>query len=208
MNSFQIETNRFLNKPSIGYYHQLYTGYNNPGNPNFLNILKNTFNNESLEAILDASNEVIKILTSEIPNIMKERNIEECVLICVPRAKALDTYYRPQLGFLDSVKIAARKIHGAADGTKYLVRVINTQTTHLKQAAIRNQIENDGKGPYPGITKNTCCIAVDKIKGKDIILIDDIYTKNVNIDEDCIQAIMDSGAREVIFFAIGYSRRV
>ena len=39
--------------------------------------------------------------------------------------------------------------------------------------------------------------------GKDILLIDDIYTKTVNIDEDAIQALLDNGARSVFFYAIG-----
>lgn len=117
MNSFQIATNRFLNKSTIGYCHQLYTGYNNPGNSNFLNTLKNTFNNESPRAIQDACNEVIEILVSDIQDAMKEASMEECVLIRVPRAKALNTYNRSQLGFQYSVRIAVTKIKGAVDGT-------------------------------------------------------------------------------------------
>ena len=49
---------------------------------------------------------------------------------------------------------------------------------------------------------NTCRIS-DEVIGKDILLIDDLYTKTVNIDEDVIQALLDSGAKSVFFFAIG-----
>ena len=52
------------------------------------------------------------------------------------------------------------------------------------------------------MTKDTCSISDDVI-GKDILLIDDLYTKTVNIDEDCIQALLDKGARSVIFYSIG-----
>ena len=56
--------------------------------------------------------------------------------------------------------------------------------------------------PYPGITKTTCTIS-DEIKGKDILLIDDVYTKDVGIDEDAIQALFDHGAKSVIFYSVG-----
>lgn len=41
--------------------------------------------------------------------------------------------------------------------------------------------------------------------GTRILLIDDIYTKTVNIDEDAIQALLNKGARQVFFYAIGYT---
>ena len=40
-----------------------------------------------------------------------------------------------------------------------------------------------------------------------ILLIDDIYTKTVNVDEDCIQALYDAGAARVIFYAVAYTNR-
>ena len=48
MQQFMITKNQYLKKDTIGYYHQYYTGYGNPDNPNFLNILKNQFNSESV----------------------------------------------------------------------------------------------------------------------------------------------------------------
>ena len=60
----------------------------------------------------------------------------------------------------------------------------------------------DGDLPYQGITAATCTIS-DNVRGKDILLIDDLYTKTVNIDEDCIQALLDKGANSVTFYAIG-----
>lgn len=43
-------------------------------------------------------------------------------------------------------------------------------------------------------------------KDKDILLIDDIYTKTINIDEDAIQALIESGAKSVTFYAVGRTR--
>jgi len=61
--------------------------------------------------------------------------------------------------------------------------------------------KDNGDLPYPGITKKTCSIS-NEIKGKDILLIDDIYTKTVNVDEDAIQALLDNGAKSVYFYAV------
>ena len=61
--------------------------------------------------------------------------------------------------------------------------------------------------PYPGITNDTCIIENDLIQGGTIILVDDIYTENVNIDEDCVQALYDAGAEKVVFYAVAKTRR-
>ena len=42
-----------------------------------------------------------------------------------------------------------------------------------------------------------------QVKGKDILLIDDLYTRSVNIDEDAIQALLDNGANSVTFYSVG-----
>lgn len=202
--SFIISRNEFLSRDTQGYFHQYYTGYRQPGNPDFLNVLKNTFNSEPRENLLNASKKVIDILLSDIPTIMSENNMSNCMCVCVPRAKALKTYTNLQLMFKKAVSIAANKIHGVIDGTDFIIREINTRTTHLRNVP---STINDGDGPYPGITVNTCRIDRNRIRNQNILLIDDIYTRNVNVDEDCIQALFDNGARNVIFYSIGYTRR-
>ena len=44
--------------------------------------------------------------------------------------------------------------------------------------------------PYVGITKDTCQIDETKIVGKDIILVDDIYTESVFVAEDWVQKVL------------------
>ena len=61
---------------------------------------------------------------------------------------------------------------------------------------------NDGSEPYPGISSDTCTFSRN-INSSDILLIDDIYTRTVNIDEDMIQSLFDCGANSVSFYAIG-----
>jgi len=56
--------------------------------------------------------------------------------------------------------------------------------------------------PFPGITIATCEISPN-VKGRDVLLIDDIYTPGVNIDEDAINALRNAGTNTVAFYAIG-----
>ena len=83
------------------------------------------------------------------------------------------------------------------DGTSFINRHTDTATTHLRNT----EYIGNGDLPYPGITRNTCNIS-NRIIGKHIILVDDIYTKGVNIDEDVIQCLLDSGANDVTFVSI------
>ena len=77
------------------------------------------------------------------------------------------------------------------DGINCIKRIKDVPTTHLT-----------GDRAYPGITKDSCFIS-DEVYGKTILLIDDIYTLGVGVVEDCIQALYDKGAKEVIFYAVG-----
>ena len=67
--------------------------------------------------------------------------------------------------------------------------------------------ENDGPSPYPGIMKDTCQINKQEIAGKNVILVDDIYTPGCNIDEDGIQTMYDCGAAQVSFYAVAKTER-
>ncbi|MEO2174371.1 MAG: amidophosphoribosyltransferase [bacterium] len=145
-----------------------------------------------------ATQKLRKALEADLPEIL--RSLEQAILVVcvVPRAKNEREYSRDQQLFRTTVQAVARQSHGLIDGTDYLCRHTNTKTTHLG-----NKISNnDGRDPYPGITEHTCEVSSD-VEGKDILLVDDIYTPDVNIDEDAIQALLRVGARSVTFYAIG-----
>ena len=65
---------------------------------------------------------------------------------------------------------------------------------------------NTGDMPYVGITKDTCEIDKHAVENKNVILVDDIYTEGVFVDEDCIQTLLDSGAKSVILYTIAKTR--
>lgn len=200
MKHFQIFTNDYLSRHINAYYHIPYTGMGNPGNPNYLNDLKNTYNNFSKSKLRLAVQELRRVLQIDLPELYQLLNIDFIAVCVVPRAKAEKRYHANQQLFRTTVQSVVNRLPGFVDGTSYLLRHTNTKTTHLRKP-IPNY-KNDGLEPYPGITEATCIIS-SNVKNKDILLIDDIYTPGVNIDEDAIEAVLNAGAHTVTFYSVG-----
>ena len=55
--------------------------------------------------------------------------------------------------------------------------------------------------------KNAFKSGQNVVKSKRILLVDDIYTEGVNIDEDAIQTLYEYGAKKVIFYSIAKTKR-
>lgn len=216
MKRFTIKSNEYLKKDIEAYYSMDYLGYNKEGNPDYLNVLKNTYNSFSEGKIKHASNELQNVLMNALDGLLffnaefiVDKDIgDDFLAVCVvPRAKA--NMAINQMGFKRTVAnvisiLNDREDCDFEDGTEYIVRQTNTYTTHLGNKA-PNYV-NDGKRSYPWITVDTCHIS-PCVKDKYILLIDDIYTENVNIDEDAIQALLDNGAKDVFFYAVGKTKR-
>jgi len=197
MNKFGIFSNdEYLDRDIQGHYHTDYTGHKNVGNPDYLNDLKNTFDNFSTDKLNKAVQELVDVLKTDLSNF--DKNLTICI---VPRSKSESTYSHNQLLFKKVVQHLIKEL-GFQDGSNYIVRHADTKTTHLAHTSRGAQYAGNGDMPYPGITKNTCNIS-SEVKGKDILLIDDIYTSHVYIDEDAIQALFDNGANTVRFYAVG-----
>lgn len=201
MNSFTIQSNEYLTKNIQGYYHQDYTTFGAEGNPDFINHLKNQFGDTSPLILQRAQTELKRTLEEDflkIKNIYPDKHLTVCV---IPRAKTESSYSVNQKLFKKVVEEVANKLSGFSNGTDYIIRQRNTRTTHMN----RSGYGGDGDMPYPGITNDTCKISPE-IKGKDILLIDDIYTKTINIDEDAIQALLEKGAKSVVFYSVGKTK--
>jgi len=199
MYSFIIEKNTYLKQNIKAFYHIDYVGYQKSGNPDYINILKNTFGTYPDMKLNIAIQQLKNVLFEDLPQILQLLQQNSLTVCVIPRAKAENSYKACQLLLKSTIRNAVNQLDGFYDGTDFLIRHTNTKTTHL-----RNEIpsyNNDGKTPYSGITSDTCHIS-DSVKGKDILLIDDIYTKSVNIDEDAIQTLLDKGANSVAFYAI------
>lgn len=204
MKNFTINKNNFLSQDINGFYRYDYTRGKwriKDSIESHIVTLKNTFKNESDEKLNTAINKIKEILLVDLPLVANQTNIINPVIVVVPRAKTENSYIANQLAFKRTIASITSQLEGFIDGTEYILRHTNTFTTHLRHA----NIFNDGLTPAqhgPGITSATCHISRNVID-KNIILIDDLYTKSVNIDEDAIQALLNIGAKNVVFYAIG-----
>ena len=206
MEKFTIQANDFLNRDVQGFYHAGYIGGGNwriPGTTeNLIVTFKNDITKYPSEVLLNAANQLKQILLEDLPSILDELDVKQLTVCVVPRAKKEDYYRADQKLFRGVVSSVVDVLDGFENGTDYIIRHTNTRTTHRN----RSGHGGDGQMPYPGITKDTCHISPE-VYGKDILLIDDLYTRTVNIDEDAIQALLDAGAKSVVFYAIGKTVR-
>lgn len=184
------------------YYHSDYQGGGNWRMSGTIENLICTFKNDIMpyteQTLVNAARRVVLILKEDMPEVLRLSGKQSLRVCVIPRAKREDSYRENQLYLRTTIQYVTKHLDGFVDGTHDIIRHTNTSTTHLARHG------NGGQGelPYVGITKDTCSISDDVI-GKDVLLIDDLYTKTVNIDEDCIQALLDKGARSVIFYSIG-----
>ncbi len=207
MHSFPIKPNEYLNQKIKAFYHTNYIGYKKQGNPDYLNHLKNTFANDSERELNDGDRKLGEVLLVDFPRIIDTLKLDSLLVCVVPRAKPLAFYESTQLMFKSKVKSILKQLNGFSDGTDCIIRHTCTKTTHLQNAFNSGRLhdyDNSGAMPYPGITTQTCYVS-NFVKGKDVLLVDDIYTKSVNIDEDAIQALLTKGAKSVTFYAIAYT---
>lgn len=202
MTPFTIERNQYLTQNTQGFYHTDFGGTQLPNNPNYLYKLKNDpHHNWTDYRIQEAQQELLRVLVVDLPDAQNQINKNPITICVVPRAKADNTYNPNQLLFKATVRNAVNVLgNNFIDGTNFIERHTNTKTTHLRRPM--EGFVNDGSNPYVGITNATCRIS-NNVIGKDILLIDDIYTMTVNIDEDIIQALISKGANSVSFYAIG-----
>jgi len=205
MEKFIIQANEYLSKDTAAFYHSEYRGGGNwriDGTiENIITTLKNDITPYDNETLKTAMERLAVILISDLPQILEIIEKKTITICVVPRAKKEDYYNEKQKLFRKTVSYVIENYLNnfeIEDGTKHIIRHTNTRTTHRN----RSGHGGDGEMPYPGITKETCDIS-NNVRGKDILLIDDVYTKSINIVEDAIQALMDKGARSVYFYAVG-----
>lgn len=205
MYKFDLKPNgSYLKYPIQGYYHEQYHAGNSHRRnstgtvENIITTLKNSFGSTNETNLISAKGRLVEILKKDLNLVHKISGKERLIVCVIPRSKKESFYNSNQLYFKKGVKQAIAQFNALIDGAEFIKRKTHTRTTHLDRSG------NGGAGrlPYPGITKETCSIS-NEVIGKDILLIDDLYTKTVNIDEDAIQALLDHGANSVIFYSLG-----
>ena len=198
MKKFTIKANKYLDKDIQAYYNCEYVGYHKSGNPDFINHLKNMTKQHSE---LDLVKDFIAVYEKAVKDISEITQGNANHMVCViPRSKAEKHYAVCQLMFKKAISSVADNL-GLENGVDVIKRIKDTKTTHDWRLE-----HNTGDMPYKDITIDTCEINKNKIKDKNIILVDDIYTENVNVAEDCIQTLLNLGAKNVILYVIAKTR--
>lgn len=199
MQEFMVEANDYLKMPVRGFYSTDYVGFYEPGNPSYLNTLKNQFASYDATKLKSAILDLGKVLLNDLPKVFKALDSESLMVCVMPRSKINSDYVDAQLLFAESIRAMIAKLGGIKMDPECIVRHTSTRTTHIRKP-------NGGANPYPGITLDTCHIS-DDVRGKDILLIDDIYTKTVNVNEDAIQALLDKGAKSVSLYVVAKTKK-
>lgn len=194
---FLINNNEFLSRgPVEAWYSTPYLKFKEPGNPDYLNVLKNLRNDVSADQLSQAVATLRQVLQADLPLIQKAIGSQLSVA-CVPRSKA--NMHESQLLFRRTVSEVAANTAELFDSKNAITRIDDTRMTHIPIE--KSAPWNHGKAPYPGITRDTCEID-SQVHDRMLLLVDDIYTPGVNIDEDAIQALYDEGAHTVFFYSV------
>jgi hypothetical protein len=184
MNQFFIKRiDGYLNEDIQAFYHTAYVKKNHL-DTYYLNDLKNQFNNFNKSKLDNASQCLKSVLSADLPQIFQKLSIKPLTVCVVPRARREDSYGPDQLLFKSTVRSVVTLLNnGFCDGTDYIIRHRDTETTHLRSACKKyHRCKRYNEGTikvHPGFTIETCTIS-DDVKGRDILLIDDIYTKEAN----------------------------
>ena len=126
MHEFIIPSNEeYLESDIQGFHHTYYTGFKNTGNPDYLNDLKNTFNNIPAKKLNIAAKELHDALKKDLSNFNRDLTI--CI---IPRSKAENTYHHNQLLFKKVVQVIINNL-GFKDGSNYIVRHTNLSLIHI-----------------------------------------------------------------------------
>ncbi len=190
-----IEQNAFLNRDVNGFYYCDYTNMRERGESYFINELKNDYNYSTPTCLNNAINKLSNILLADLPRVLTAMEWPTATVCVVPRSKTADFYQPNQLLFARVVGAVTEQLANLKNGATFIRRHTHTRTTH------RGDQDTIGSKPYVGITQQTCFIA-DEVAGQNIILVDDIYTRSINVDEDMIQALFDKGAKSVCLYTV------
>ena len=196
MEKIIIEKGPSLSREVAGFCHAKYFRKGNPmSTTGYLTDLKNDISPVSPARLASAEKELLTVLMADFRELAIM--FGPLTVCAIPRAKREGHYREDQKGLRRTIGRAAQSTPLMEDGTGYIVRHTDTVTTHRAKAGYGGS----GEMPRPGLMKDTCHISPD-VLGKTILLVDDIFTPGVGVDEDGIQAVYDSGAKNVIFYAV------
>lgn len=208
------------------YFNYEYLLLGAEGHPYFINAIKNddalsefSYKCPRPITIEEAYLCVRECLKYSLPLIISEREFEQPPMLCyVPRSFKEEYYFENQLGFKRAIRDVANNemLHEVIDGTDCIKRIKNMLPSHRRTTGGgRYKVESGfGYPPLsptvsyrtPNFMEQSCSVSSD-VSGKDIILVDDIYTTGVGIDEQAIILLLEKGVKSVILYTIGRTRK-
>lgn len=192
----KIGKDAFLDRDVDLYFHAPYYGFSSSENTlRYINYLKND-RRDFDKLIAQCEDRAASVLAADFAELV---GIYGPLTVCgIPRSKRESVYPPEKMGLKRAIRKAIAMNSNLSDGMDYIVRHTNTLCTHRSYWGYGG----DGEGPRPGLIRATCHLS-SEIAGKNIVLVDDIYTAGVGIDEDGVQALLDSGAKSVIMYTFG-----
>ena len=192
----KIGNDAFLDRDVDLYFHAYYYGFSSSENSiRYVNYLKNDRRNYD-NVIAQCEDRAASVLAADLSELVK---VYGPLTVCgIPRSKREDSYPEEKMGLKRAIRKAIAMSSELYDGLDYVIRHTNTLCTHRSYWGYGG----DGEGPRPGLIRDTCHLSKE-IAGKNIVLVDDIYTAGVGIDEDGVQALLDAGAKSVILYTFG-----
>lgn len=200
-----IQRNAYLSRDIEHYWRYRYVSaaYDNDSADSCVSrdirALKNQFRTEKNSVLQSSSQRIQKEISEGLNFLVQELAVvnQPWVAVVVPRSKA--TFLADQLYLIKAISDAIPQ-QLLENGAYFIKRHSDTKTTHLMNTKI-GDMNKSGDAPYPGITRDTCNLQGD-VRRKNVILIDDIYTHGVNVDEDCAQFLFDNGAQNVVLYTL------
>ena len=192
----KIGNDAFLRCDVDLYFHAYYYGFSSSlNNLKYVNYLKN--DRRDYDAVISkCEDRAALVLAADLAALVQQYG---SLTVCgIPRSKREDSYHPAKMGLKRAIRKAVAMNPHLTDGLDYIVRHTNTLCTHRSYWGYGG----DGEGPRPGLLRDTCKLS-GAIAGKNIVLVDDIYTAGVGIDEDGVQALLDAGAKSVIMYTFG-----
>ena len=192
----KIGKDAFLGRDVDLYFHAHYYGFSSSENTlKYINYLKNDRRDYD-RVIAQCEDKAATVLAADLAELV---GMYGPLTVCgIPRSKRESVYPPEKMGLKRAIRKAIAMNPNLTAGMDYIVRHTNTLCTHRSYWGYGG----DGEGPRPGLMRDTCNLSAD-IAGKNILLVDDIYTAGVGIDEDGVQALFDAGARSVIMYTFG-----
>ena len=192
----KIGNDAFLDRDVDLYFHAHYYGFSSSENSiKYVNYLKNDRRDYD-QLIAKSEDKAAAVLAADLAELVR---VYGPLTVCgIPRSKREVAYPPEKMGLKRAIRKAMVMNPALSDGLDYIVRHTNTLCTHRSYWGYGG----DGEGPRPGLMHDTCRLSGD-IAGNNIVLVDDIYTAGVGIDEDGVQALSDAGAASVIMYAFG-----